>query len=179
MNKALEILSEMTEQRGYKREEDEEEFHSPNGGNTDLFFYRKKNGEKMVLFKNLVEKLNIAELKNCIGIMTKLEIKHCIIVHEGQTTPAVRTVIEKSPEIGLIIELFNVGDLQFNITKHILVPKHEVLEEKEAKIFKKKYGSNIPVLLKSDPISRFYDFRRGDVVRITRKSGVIAYRIVR
>ena len=78
-----------------------------------------------------------------------------------------------------MIELFNVDDLQFNITKHILVPLHKKLNKEECKEFKEQYGSSIPVLLKSDPVCRFYNFQKGDIIQITRRNSFVSYRIVR
>ena len=67
-------------------------------------------------------------------------------------------------------ELFSIDDLQYNITKHVLQPKFERLSEKEAQDFKKSYGIKFPVLRKDDPISRFYNYKRGDVIRVKRKT---------
>ena len=45
--------------------------------------------------------------------------------------------------------------------------------------FKKKYTDDIPIILKSDPISRFYGYERGDIIKVTRKSGYVMFRIVK
>jgi DNA-directed RNA polymerase I, II, and III subunit RPABC1 len=168
-SKVIKTILEMFVQREYTDIEDTE----------GKITATKKNGSKICAFKTIIEKLNIGEIKNLISSMKEDDIMHSIVIYDGNTTPAVRTAVDVSPEIGMNIELFHSDDLQFNITKHILVPKHELLDEKEAKKFKKTYGTNIPIILKNDPVSRFYDFRRGDIIKITRKTGIIAYRIVR
>ena len=65
---------------------------------------------------------------------------------------------------------------------HYLVPKHE-LEYKKGTVgcanFKKKYGEDIPIIMKSDPISRFYGYERGDIIKVTRKNGYVMFRIVK
>ena len=79
-------------------------------------------------------------------------------------------------------ELFEENELQYNITKHYLVPKHELLFEKGskgAKEFKEKYSDKFPIILKTDPISRFYGFNKGDIIKVTRKGDVVMYRIVK
>jgi len=114
-----------------------------------------------------------------ISLIQKININHCILLYEGAPTPAVKNVINTISDIGIMIELFNVDDLQFNITKHILVPLHKKLNKEECKEFKEQYGSSIPVLLKSDPVCRFYNFQKGDIIQITRRNSFVSYRIVR
>jgi len=33
--------------------------------------------------------------------------------------------------------------------------------------------------LRTDPISRFYGYERGDIIKVTRTGGIVTYRIVR
>ena len=91
-----------------------------------------------------------------------------------------KKLIENSVDIK--IELFTQEELQYNITKHRLVPKHIKLSSDEAKEFKKTYGLKHPAMILTDPVSRFYDFKRGDVIKIVRMSGedeFVTYRIVK
>ena len=93
---------------------------------------------------------------------------------------AAKKVIEEAND--LIIELFQEEELQYNITKHYLVPKHELSYPKGTKIskdFKDKYGDKFPVLLKTDPVARFYGYNKGDIIKITRKGGYVTYRFVK
>lgn len=76
---------------------------------------------------------------------------------------------------GASVEIHLVGRLQFNITKHNLVPKHEVIVDK-AEIesiltrYKLKSRHQLPIILKTDPIAKYYAMRSGDIVKITRTS---------
>jgi DNA-directed RNA polymerase I, II, and III subunit RPABC1 len=113
-------------------------------------------------------------------MIKKMDVWHCLIVYKDTVTPIAKKVVEESKDI--IIELFNVEELQYNITKHYLVPKHELLfkkKSKECEQFKKKYSDKFPIILKSDPVSRFYGYEKGDIIKITRNNGYITYRIVR
>ena len=71
-------------------------------------------------------------------------------------------------------QIFNIKDLQFNITKHRDVPKHEKVSEEEVQTlldtFCLKSKSQLPLILKSDPMSRYLGLKCGDVVKITRNS---------
>lgn len=77
--------------------------------------------------------------------------------------------------LNISIEIHLISRLQFNITKHVLVPKHEVIKDKSVidqlvQAYKIKSKTQFPIILKSDPIARYYAMKTGDVVRITRTS---------
>lgn len=71
------------------------------------------------------------------------------------------------------------------ILDHMLVPKHEILSKKEADKFLKDNGlteSQIPRILKKDPVIKAIKAKKGDIIRITRNSATagesVYYRIV-
>lgn len=73
------------------------------------------------------------------------------------------------------IQAYELRELQFNITKHMLVPKHELITDEHAiqdlvKSHNLKSRSQFPVILKSDPIARYMNARTGNVMKITRWS---------
>lgn len=77
--------------------------------------------------------------------------------------------------LNLPIEIHLLNRLQFNITKHHLVPKHEVIRDKKViedvlERYKLKNKYQLPILLKTDPIAKYYGMKNGDLVRITRSS---------
>lgn len=58
-------------------------------------------------------------------------------------------------------------------TKHILVPKHMKLSEKEKEELFKRYNitlKELPQILKEDPAIANLDLKPGDVIKIIRKS---------
>lgn len=71
-------------------------------------------------------------------------------------------------------ELFTINRLLFNITKHSYVPKHEIVSAEDTTEIMKKYSiknkSQFPIILKSDPVSRYYDFKPGQLIKINRSS---------
>ena len=75
---------------------------------------------------------------------------------------------------------------EFDVTKHILVPKHELLTETEKEELLKRYGITIrqlPRILSSDPAIQHLNAKVGDVIKIIRKSPtageVVYYRVVK
>lgn len=84
---------------------------------------------------------------------------------------ALSTYLENN---NIIVQIFWIDTLLTNITKHELVPAMRILnnEEKED-IFKKANVSRFnqfPIILKTDPVAKFYGLMRGDLVEIIRPS---------
>jgi DNA-directed RNA polymerase I, II, and III subunit RPABC1 len=78
-------------------------------------------------------------------------------------------------DIKVQMEIHLVKRLMFNITKHTLVPKHEVIRDKAViddiiDSYKLKTRYQLPIILKNDPIAKYYGMKSGDVVKITRVS---------
>ena len=58
-------------------------------------------------------------------------------------------------------------------TKHILVPKHSKLSEKQKEELFRKYNismKELPKIMKNDPAIRHLDAKAGDVIMVIRES---------
>lgn len=84
------------------------------------------------------------------------------------------------------IEVFKHSYFFRNIIDHDLVPKHELLVDKDKEEFLHIYNKelhNMPFILQSDPIVRYYNAKINDIFRITRLSPTTGnstfYRIVK
>ena len=168
MEKAYQTCTEMFDQRGYEIVEKDDE---------RILAIKEDGNQVCAFFTKSVKKFNVDRIQECIYMMKQMDITHSIIIYKEFATPYAKKLVEESTDI--YMELFKEDELQYNCTKHVLVPKHELLFKKdaiEAKEFKKdKY----PLILKTDAVVRFYGFKIGDVLKITRKNGTIMYRIVR
>jgi DNA-directed RNA polymerases I, II, and III subunit RPABC1 len=88
------------------------------------------------------------------------------------------TLLENIKDIwmsdSIYISLVNIRRLQFNILKHVLVPKHILLSKEEELEFKKEYNilnnKQIPDISYFSPVSIVLGFRPDDIIRIERNS---------
>jgi len=159
------ILKKMLTDRGYILEPESNENFTLRG---------IKDKHKIISFICTENKLSIQGIKDCMSIMNKEDYNRCIIVYRDSATASAKKSLEN-----MDIELFSLQELQLDITEHRLVPLHEKVTKEEKDFLDTKFKGRLPVLLHTDPISRYYFFQRGEYVRITRKDGTIMYRIVK
>jgi DNA-directed RNA polymerase subunit H (RpoH/RPB5) len=137
----------------------------------------KPNGEQVSVYFNTAPKFDTKSMKEVIFMMEQEGIDHSIVVYKDNITAATSHVLSQT--IDLKIELFAEEDLQINITKHRLQPSFTKLNEEETTEFKKNFGTKFPSLRHDKPISKFYDFQKGDIIQIKRLDNTFAFRIVR
>lgn len=74
----------------------------------------------------------------------------------------------------ILVRIYNIARLQFNILNHNLVPKHVVLsEEEKAKVIEKYHinaDSELPEISRFDPVAIAIGIRPGQLCEITRNS---------
>ncbi len=131
---------------------------------TCIYFHNNKIG------KSTIKEMRIDVDKN--------KYKHVIIVSNYEMSP------QAKKELALIVkeemiekEVFFFRELVFNITEHILVPKHVLLTEKETSEFLQNMGRKIPRIKLTDRMCRHFNGKIDQIFKIYRKSEII-YRIV-
>lgn len=86
----------------------------------------------------------------------------------------IRAISGEAKTRGFEIEFFSLRELQFNVSRHMLVPKHEVIGPSELKEVMKRHflksKMQLPGILETDPMSKYLAIKHGDVVKITRPS---------
>lgn len=93
-----------------------------------------------------------------------------LVTQQAVTSAAMKIVPVVLPSV---IETFQEQDLLVNITHHELVPKHVLLSPEEKVRLLERYRlkeSQLPRIQTSDPVAKYLGLRRGQVVKIIRKS---------
>ncbi|POW15042.1 hypothetical protein PSHT_07215 [Puccinia striiformis] len=108
-----------------------------------------------------------------VGIKTMRKKIECgILIYSQAMTPSANKVIASMAQ-QFTLEAFQEAELLVNITRHIMVPRHEVMKPEEKKALLTRYrlkDTQLPRIQLSDPVARYYGLKRGQVVRITRPS---------
>jgi DNA-directed RNA polymerase subunit H (RpoH/RPB5) len=90
--------------------------------------------------------------------------------------------MKKIVEFDQAHQLFSIQELQFNISRHSLVPKHTLItDDGEIQEILTKYmvkKNQLPYILKSDAMSQYLNAKPGNIVRIERISPTAGISIV-
>lgn len=164
IQKSVVTISEMIRDRGFESEAD-----------TLLSLLIEDNPSFNVdidktfrIIYNLNNKIKIADLKKFIDG----ESKYYIVVLSDKLSPANTKIINEENND---IQVFELDELLFNISKHSLVPKHTLI--KDEKIISKlvlnyqlKSKTQFPIILKTDPMAKYLNAKTGDLIKVLRYS---------
>lgn len=141
-------------------------------------FQHQEDGTITLLVFVFSEKMGIDTLKFIVAFCEKMLIKNVIIIHQNLVTSNCRKVIESLFQYHM--EMFELNHFQYDITSlYYYVPHERVEDESLIQFIKDRYQNKIPILLKSDVVVRYFNFKRGDIVKIKRNESDICYRIVK
>lgn len=177
MNSNVRItLYEMLTDRGYDRIE-EDTYDS-------VVAYNTATEDRALVCFVYDHKVSVKRMKSIKDLIDAGEYTCLILVYKSAITAFAKQFIVTDVK-DLIVQMFSESELSFNITKHELVPKHEILSEEQRKDTLRKYRATLkhfPMMLSSDPVARYYGALPGTMMKITRKSPTageyILYRVV-
>lgn len=113
----------------------------------------------------LAGKLRMSDLVRRMSLDT-----NNVVIARDKLTPNSAKALKDMPH-----EVFELRELQYNVTRHYLVPKHEPIRD-EQEISRIVAGLHIksklhmPLISRSDPVARYYALKPGQLVRIVRPS---------
>ena len=129
------------------------------------------------------DRLGVKPIKTYLDRMKAENVLNAIIILRSDITPYAKQALQEMSD-QFRIEHFREAELLVDITKHQLVPIHQVLTPNEKSALLKRYRlkeNQLPRIQPNDPIARFYGMRRGQVVKIIRPSETagryVTYRI--
>lgn len=157
-------IIDMLKYRGYEYVKQEE----------DVIFMKHHNDIKLVFITNNI--LNMVNMKDFMSITNRLGVSHIIIIYKQKITPSTKKIITHSE---FEVELFEEDEISFDITKHKYYYPHIKVDDNTKNELLKKYGNSLPIITRTDPVVKFFNFKKGDILKILRKDNNIFYRVVK
>ncbi|KAJ0961371.1 hypothetical protein J5N97_009170 [Dioscorea zingiberensis] len=150
------------------------EFRETYGENPDLDRLRipasllSNPSKKLLVIFCGPERVKISNIRGFHNHLVQENLSRMILVLQNKVTSKAREAIKEI--FTFKVETFNITELLVNITKHVLKPKHDILTEEEKKALLEKYNveeTQLPRMLHTDAIARYYGLEKGQVVKVT------------
>ncbi len=124
------------------------------------------------------------ELREYIADMERASIRKGIVIVKRKINSQSKKI---AAEYSVEMEFFTETDFLINVTHHKMVPKHTLLDkiatEGLFRMYRINHKSQLPKLQITDPVCRYYGYKTGDVIQITRPSETvgecITFRVVK
>lgn len=127
-----------------------------------------KDDTILKVFFLLNTKIGIKNINIIYSEMESNNIHKAIIIYSDNISAFAKQLLDDDT---YDIELFHEDELTFNITHHNYVPKHEIISSDVKDEILKIYNINekqLPYILSTDPVCKYFNGKPGDVFRITR-----------
>ena len=187
-------MANMLEKRGYMVPKDlreitptsfKEKFgeHPSRENLTILVVKADDESNQLFVFFPEDEKVGVKPIKVYTDRMRADNVSNAIMVLRVNITPFAKLALQEMSD-SFRIEHFKEAELLVDITRHQLVPEHQVLTPNEKSALLKRYrlkDQQLPRIQPNDPVARYYGMSRGQVVKIIRPSETagryVTYRI--
>ena len=159
--KVRKTVREMLYDRGYDNFEEDKSDYA-----TDIICDSEYLGSLIVKFTEDTRKGTLDEI---INESTDYDII-LIVLYDEKVSPDL-IIKYNTPNH----QLYPYQHLLFNISRHKMVPNHELMNE-HTKEYLKLNKKDLPLISRSDPMARYLHLKEGDMCKITRKNNTIFYR---
>jgi len=133
------------------------------------FFHLAADDRDVVV---VTRKLKTHDLQKAAATLDEDRRERAIVVCTERPVSFHRTAVEA--HFGPRAEIFHLGELQYNVTRHALVPQHTRLTASEVRALLATYQladrRSLPSILTTDPVAKYLALAPGDVVRVDRPS---------
>merc|ERR1712216_856991 len=168
-------IGKMLNARGYMVGQAELDLgKDPARANLTMQFPRRDDpADSIFVFFPDEEKVGVKTIKEYAKRMKDESVFRAIIVVQQSLTPFAKQSLLECQAQKFFIEQFQETELLVNITDHVLVPEHIMLNDEQKKTLLDRYKvkeTQLPRIQMHDPVARYFGMRRGQVVRIIRPS---------
>jgi DNA-directed RNA polymerase I, II, and III subunit RPABC1 len=172
---------EMLEDRGYEVSDEDKNMNYEDFTNRleenaiQLIAVYRSNPIKMAYVAFILDAKSFSK-KDLVALKATMDEKYVanevtVIIVQDKQTPQIAKELQNDEY--KLYEIFSMKNLMFNITHHEIVPKHILLTHEEVDLILKKYQTTraqLPKLLTTDPVAKYYGMKAGDVCKIIRQS---------
>jgi DNA-directed RNA polymerase subunit H (RpoH/RPB5) len=157
-----------------------------NNDQLDMLLTHKKSGESKVPIQKTYIKYNIQGSLNSSSLNVIIEDLYSLsdtltkndslfIIYEGEPNDSLIKYLKHIyANDDIFVVVYNIKRLQFNILEHELVPKVNIMNDKEVEDLKEKYSidnmKKMPEISRFDPQAQAICLRPGQVCRFIRNS---------
>lgn len=160
-------IKTILEHRGYRCQSDDKY----------MLFNNEENRDKLIVF-NCEENLNIQLLKLYLKILNEIHYSHAIIVYSQKITPSSNKILDTVKHI-YEIEIFTYDEMSIDFTQYKYYYPHIKINDIDKNKLIAKYGNKLPIILQKDMIVRYFNFKKGDILKIIRENDYVTYKIVK
>ncbi len=131
------------------------------------------NDNIMIFFVDALNKKVALKIEND---MIENKITHSIIISDKITHTTKKYIINNLNTKEFLIEMFLYQELKINISEHILVRKHKIIDNNTKSELLNKYKivkEMLPQILITDPMCRYVGGKLGDIIQINRNEETI------
>lgn len=143
----------------------------------DIYADKEVSDKRTAIFIKfiLARRIKPTAIKSCIDeireLYSNVDELEIVIVLKIEPNHSIYKLEKEKTEKSCTVQIMHCKQLQMNITKHRLVPKHEKISEEEAVSLLKYYNlpsrQQLPLILRDDPVVRYYNYKSGDILCIT------------
>ena len=138
--------------------------------NSNIFDVDINETSKVVY--NMNTRVKIVDM---LPLIDQSKIKYVMFVFKEKPNATVVKNSQNSMDPSIDVQMFCIKELSINISKHMYVPHHRLLKDKDQidkilKDYQLKNLYDLPLIFKDDPMAKYLNAKIGNVVVITRNS---------
>lgn len=141
--------------------------------NIDLYIENEDKAKKYYVYFHIDKAFGKNDMKSVVQKIINQynddNIGIIILLKDKESTSILK---EKSKPLYKNVEFFEQQKMTFNISKHVFQPKFIILNNDDAKNeILEKYQTTVnklPKIYTTDPMAKYYDMKKGDIVKVIR-----------
>lgn len=138
---------------------------------------------KYVVFVKTPKAFKKVDYQKIVASIDKNTIEHVIVITDEKPSTDTKKILQELIHQNITIETFQLMQLAKNLSKHRLVPKHELIcdEDEIQKILQDNNitsKSSLSMILTSDYMAKHLYAQKGNLMRIYRDDGIVYRHVV-